>query len=409
MSKNNLETWALTRKTKDYWLKSDPNTYSEYYASDFVHVLLSSLAYKKNVEGDNAKFVAKPGRVGCRSKYNVYLDGWKVAKVFSPADSDDYYSCLYLNPHDGQAVLAHRGTSIPRVNKSFRADIKEVLKREIGQQQIAAYLATKESLEIIDDLNKKSGEEYANYHFSITGHSLGAWLGELSLYFCHRDFNYNIAKAVVFDSPGMGDLFNNFKLRSTSGNHIDYSKSLNLVTYLSAPNLVNSCNQHKIGKVYRVYPKIDEVLKSSVIDKIVEESKNSWIGSKLDPSGEISKTISKHACLLNGLRGHELNIFLDVFDPNTGMPMKYDKVESWPLIVLDVSRIDWGKYICNVLKFGSEQLPFLKQFNAVLDNYQKLFLDFDAIQLLLKPVVMALSEDTDFSSITISFEKFDVE
>ncbi|WP_230455944.1 MULTISPECIES: lipase family protein [spotted fever group] len=45
--------------------------------------------------------------------------------------------------------------------------------------------------------------EENNYNLSFTGHSLGVWLAELSLYFAHRDFHYPKAKAITFDSPGL--------------------------------------------------------------------------------------------------------------------------------------------------------------------------------------------------------------
>nr|WP_231571873.1 hypothetical protein [Rickettsia amblyommatis] len=45
--------------------------------------------------------------------------------------------------------------------------------------------------------------EENNYNLSFTGHPLGVWLAELSLYFAHRDFHYPKAKAITFDSPGL--------------------------------------------------------------------------------------------------------------------------------------------------------------------------------------------------------------
>jgi hypothetical protein len=45
-----------------------------------------------------------------------------------------------------------------------------------------------------------------NYKLSITGHSLGAYLAELSIYYCHMDLNFKNVKGVTFDGPGSLDM-----------------------------------------------------------------------------------------------------------------------------------------------------------------------------------------------------------
>lgn len=40
------------------------------------------------------------------------------------------------------------------------------------------------------------------YSLSITGHSLGAYLAELSVYYCLYDFDYCNVRGVTFDGPG---------------------------------------------------------------------------------------------------------------------------------------------------------------------------------------------------------------
>lgn len=368
MSKDKLENWALTKVRKEHVL----NDYRNYYASDFVHALLSAHAYKTNVEGEQLEFPKNPGG-NCKAKYNVHLGGWRVAKVFSPKDSDDYYSCLYINPDLGQAVLAHRGTKIVESftgkNKSLSADIKEILNGNMGLQQYSSYMATGESLQILQNLNIKSGSRYADYNFSITGHSLGAWLAELSLYFCHKKFNYDKVRAVTFDSPGISkDIMQSFRSNISSERSFDVD-SLDLVTYLSAPNLVNTCNTHA-GTVYRVYPNITDLLKSDSLEEshqkieklLILESDNGIVSSMKNLVKKGCQTLSNqfkdqlekynnYAYTFLSITGHSLDVIIDVFDQETHMPNKYDKVSSWPLIKhKNTGKLRLGKPIIEAIK-----------------------------------------------------------
>lgn len=296
-----------------------------YYASDFKHALLSSCSYMNSNEGDILAFPADTPK----SKYNKHLKDWRVEKVFSPPKSDDYYSALYVNDNDGHAVLAHRGTkikdSIIGSNQSLKADMIEILNRNIGVQQIAAYAATAAAIKFLQE----HGNEDEPYHFSITGYSLGAWLAELSLYFCHMDFNYNNVKAVTFDSPGTADHLVNFKSNILNADTNFNPDLLELTTYLSAPNLVNICNRH-IGQVYRIYPEISNP--ASGINNFLNDSPrlSSIIPSKIKDNAHYGY------CFLS-LTGHSLNPMLDVFDENTTLPVKYKKVNDWPLLKHDNS------------------------------------------------------------------------
>jgi tetratricopeptide (TPR) repeat protein len=279
------------------------------HPNDFIHGILSLHSYKNSTEGDLVEFEPNDDN----KAYNQYLGKWKVHKIFKD-EASGYYSALYINQQDRQIVLSHRGTTVQlsdllKKDSPVNADIKGILGGEIVAQQAAAFLATEYAV------------EYARkyyYNLSITGHSLGAWLAELSIYYCYRDFDYTRAKAVTFDSPGSA-----MHLEKEKSNIINYTtdfdvKSLNIVVYLSAPNFVNSCNQHA-GKVYRIFPEI--------------------------PKSEFTKNLSKfmkkvpivknNLSFLEGflsISGHSLNFLLKTFDPITGKPLKYEKVLDWPWI-----------------------------------------------------------------------------
>nr|WP_187145811.1 Mbeg1-like protein [Rickettsia peacockii] len=96
-------------------------------------------------------------------------------------------------------VLTYRGTTFEKLdllktNSPFKAHFKSILGGQI--------VASKRPHMKLQRRFTKYVEEN-NYNLSFTGHSLGVWLAELSLYFAHRDFHYPKAKAITFDSPGL--------------------------------------------------------------------------------------------------------------------------------------------------------------------------------------------------------------
>ncbi|WP_342269632.1 tetratricopeptide repeat protein [Rickettsia endosymbiont of Orchestes rusci] len=211
-------------------------------------------------------------------------------------------------------VLAHRGTTLElgdllTTDSPFKTDFKSILGGQIVAQQAVAYIATKEIVEHA----KQHG-----YNLSFTGHSLGAWLAELSLYFSHRDFNYSKAKAITFDSPGSALTIDGFK-SSIHSYEIDFDvRILDITTYLSAPNFVNVCNPH-IHKAYRLFP---EITAAEHTDKIINVVNKAPLIKSCTPllAGVLS------------LAGHLLTPLLATFDPKTGKPVKYEKVLDWPCI-----------------------------------------------------------------------------
>jgi putative lipase involved disintegration of autophagic bodies len=67
------------------------------------------------------------------------------------------------------------------------------MKGQLGLHTAHSYGGTKIAVEKAKDMN---------YKLSITGHSLGAYLAELSIYYCHMDLNFKNVKGVTFDGPG---------------------------------------------------------------------------------------------------------------------------------------------------------------------------------------------------------------
>ncbi|XVN40490.1 MAG: hypothetical protein RCO49_06710 [Rickettsia endosymbiont of Argas persicus] len=187
----------------------------------------------------------------------------------------------------------------------LKTHFKSILGGQIVAQQAAAYQATEE----ITEYAKKH-----HYNLSFTGYSLGAWFAELSLYFAHQDFNYSKAKAITFDSPGSAKIMDSFKPNIISHEtHFDI-KNLNITTYLSAPNFVNTSNPH-IHKAYRLFPEVTATEYSNKIINVI---------NKAIP-------IKSYIALLS-LSRDLLDLMLDAFDPETGKSIKYEKILDWSCI-----------------------------------------------------------------------------
>ncbi|MCA9761414.1 MAG: hypothetical protein KC463_07890, partial [Streptococcus sp.] len=118
------------------------------------------------------------------------------------------------------------------------------------------------------------------YELSMTGHSLGAYLAELSLYHSGR----TSFRAVTFESPGCLEMIEELRRKNVSNHHnkVDLNK-LDITTYLHNPNVVNTLNRH-VGQVIHLKNKpsrfegyfygldpLIEFLFSHGIDSIIKE------------------------------------------------------------------------------------------------------------------------------------------
>jgi tetratricopeptide (TPR) repeat protein len=306
------------------------------HPTDYIHGLLSSHSYKDVEQGQVAQFGQEKKDYELR---NEYLKNWRVEKVIFDNNSG-YYGVIYVNDKDKQVVLAHRGTKFDEVGSKLftkdsplKTDIKGILEGQIVPQQAQAYEATKQASDYIKEVDHK------DFQLSITGHSLGAWLAEQSVYFCRNDFGHPRIKAVTFDSPGTREMmvkFNEPYVQNKELQHKSDPNNLDIVTYLSSPNIINSCSKH-VGTIYRVFP---EIPKPEWVNKILS-------GFSKVPllSNWTSQKIKDNEFVLDGIlsiSGHKLDLILDTFDPALGKPNQYKKVEKWPHIKYDHDKnVDW--------------------------------------------------------------------
>jgi trehalose utilization protein len=262
------------------------------YPSDFVHGLLSLHAYQEAHVNEKITFQRPEYQ-----HYQHYLTQWTVNAVHDLPRFGKYYAVSYKNEQTRQLVLAHRGitttwSDLFDKDALARPDLIGVLGSEIVAQQKAAYLATKATVTYAKE---------NNYHFSTTGHSLGAWLAELSIYYSVFEFDKS-AKAVIFDSPGSIKI-ENFRPHIVKHDNACDIRNIEVVTYLSAPSFVNTCHR-QVGQVYRVYPKYVPI-------------------SHFTGSGREG---------FWSLCGHSLAPLLATFDPATGKPVKYERMAKWPVM-----------------------------------------------------------------------------
>jgi hypothetical protein len=98
---------------------------------------------------------------------------------------------LYENKAIKKYILVHRGSvrGLEEILKSdgvLIANLYGELGENIVEQNRLNYNFTKKSVE----LAKENG-----YSFFFTGHSLGGWLAQQSVYHCNYDFGYQSTRA----------------------------------------------------------------------------------------------------------------------------------------------------------------------------------------------------------------------
>jgi hypothetical protein len=286
------EAHKLRTKIEQQVIKN--NQAYQRYPSDFVHGLLSLHVYQNAQPKTTVTFIDPEHK-----HYEQYLTQWRVNSVHDLPEFGRYYAVSYNNDQARQLVLAHRGTTVTwqdlfKKDSPAKTDLIGILAGEIVAQQRAAYHVTKEVATYAKD---------NHYHFSTTGHSLGAWLAELSVYYSVFEFG-QFAKAVTFDSPGSMAM-ESFHPNIVNHNNARDVRDLDIITYLSDPNFVNTCHRH-VGQVYRLYPKYPKPYLSQL-------------------------TGLEHAGFWS-LWGHALAPLLATFDPLTGKPVKVERMARWPVI-----------------------------------------------------------------------------
>ncbi|XP_015913547.2 uncharacterized protein [Parasteatoda tepidariorum] len=191
--------------------------------------------------------------------------GWVLLMTASNKD-DGYFGAAYWNSECKQVVIAHKGTQNPY---DLWADYQGILSNEYTSQMNSAATFSHYVATMIKQLNKKYS---TNLTLSVTGHSLGGWLAQVSAFtiqylvpqfFDYKGYIFVKSKeegchthTVAFDSPGCKDMLlkmeSDFDVRYSGKPHSSFF--LDVTIYLSAPNLVNTLHSHlNVGNLFRVF------------------------------------------------------------------------------------------------------------------------------------------------------------
>jgi tetratricopeptide (TPR) repeat protein len=277
-----------------------------YHPNDYIHGLLAKHVCGNPQQSQELDLYALSQELGHELPVTTSRN-WKVAQVKYDNSITDCLSALYVNEVKQQAVLSFKGILF-KTSCDLKVYIDAVIGNHITEQEALVYEATKAAVEYIKE--KK-------INLSITGYSLGGYLAELAVVFCYRDFKYRQVKGIVFDSPGTVNKLNKFKPNVINKDTEFSIAGLPIVSYLSAPNLINTCDAHP-GEVYRVYPQL------KAIDWLKQcEAKVSRISI-------VSKSIQVANKWLLVMTSHNLETILSVFNPITGKPREYVRVSDWP-------------------------------------------------------------------------------
>jgi hypothetical protein len=60
------------------------------------------------------------------------------------------------------------------------------------------------------------------YSLSFTGHSLGAYLAQMSVFYSHYDLDFTNTKAVTFDGPGTLEMMKKLAGNSNATNKLEF-------------------------------------------------------------------------------------------------------------------------------------------------------------------------------------------
>ena len=385
VSKENLNSCSVSfSKSKGREKPQLPRVpkFSKYYPDDLMYGVLaahcadetgSSAGNSEVKEGNRVKF----GKDNILNNYlienngldlNDYAKGWQVIKAIDSSQTG-YLGIIYFNSISRQLVLAHRSTNFALAftkkssNKQsgMQTDIQGVMQGKITLHQGYGHIATEEAIKLVRTA------KYSDCSLSTTGHSLGAWLAQLSTFDAAEDFGYNL-KCVSFDGPGAREMIEKLAQQSVHSNF--KLTDLDVTSYLSAPNIVNCAHEH-FGEVYRLLPTIPQMesaIEESVetfaklcdeAKKFVKNTANRLI--KVVPKYTESEGLENKEKALRALIGHDLKYIIPYFNPSTGRPDKYNKVRKWPSITYETFGED-GK---ETMSFGSlfEIFNLLKKTN----------------------------------------------
>jgi len=205
-------------------------------------------------------------------------------------NENGYFGTAYWHPKHQQVVIAHRGTDTNMVYdllNGFYTDLEGVVFNNYVQQMNSASTFANKMVEVLQEIEK---EQNVSFDLFFTGHSLGGWLAQITNFTTEylevkrgtflmklkteqfesrasntvqksHEFTHSYhPHTIVFDSPGCKEMLSQMadKLDVRNTGRSIYLQHLNIKTYLSAPNIINTCNTH-LGSVYRIFTDLSDM------------------------------------------------------------------------------------------------------------------------------------------------------
>jgi hypothetical protein len=227
-----------------------------------------------------------------------------------------YFGAAYWHPEHQQVVIAHRGTDLKRFGALW-TDVQGVMHNHYVRQMDSASTFAHKVVEVLREIHLING---VSFQLFFTGFCTGGWLAQITTFtteYLKTEGNIFLKNnnerycyhphTVVFNSPGckhmLSQMKDTFDVR-LEGRTITL-KQLDITTYLTAPNRINTCNKH-VGTVYRIFTDLSGM---------------GWW--------------EKHTSLYNAAT-HSMGKIIQAFDPETG---KVHRDEQGKLIIQVV--VDW--------------------------------------------------------------------
>ncbi|KAK5646127.1 hypothetical protein RI129_004591 [Pyrocoelia pectoralis] len=271
--------------------------------------------------------------------------------------SNGYFGVAFWNPIVSHIVVAHRGTKLQNMGALF-SDVKLASNSiKTNQSESAATFVYLVGLQI--DLFVIDGG--SRIELSITGHSLGAWLAQMSTFTLkyfkrsgnefvgNENFSSSIhPHTVTFESPGCRENLQYLRERFVPTYvHTNFGNffTLDMTVYLSAVNPINSINKH-VGVIY------------------MTSAKSHSLQSILDQFDSITNNITKERVLHfeSGVKGALKSIFKTMFNnPNRSVIKIPVKEDECSLNVFNDAELDFAKYWNYLSKYDSELIQKIKR------------------------------------------------
>jgi len=294
------------------------------------------------------------------AQYETRLDlpnGWKLLTTASNGRRNNgYFGAAYWYPEHQQVVIAHRGTKLTKLEAMWTDIVEVIRKHHVPQMGSASTFAHK----VVEDLRKVNQEKRTNFQVFFTGRFLGGWLAQITTFTTkclkieENTFlkSYNVSHSyhphtVVFDSPGCKDMLSQMTDKldvRLDGRAIDLEQ-LDITSYLSAPNRINTCNRH-LGTVFRIFTGLSDM---------------GWL--------ETSNALYNSAT-------QSRDIYVEFFDPENGQmyrdeqgKLKIQEVVDWP-VTAGLSRDKQFKSFFNQVKNVNDYHPDIKEYTFQIKGYQ---------------------------------------